>query len=85
MLYLRTIRDWEGLRNLPTSPPYEQSERVEAWEERGESWWVMEAKDENREESTWLLVSGEKDAEAVLYLQDETLYGRWYLDRNAFF
>ena len=85
MLHVKVIKDLDGLLNQAVSPPYRLREQAEEWEERGEAWVVLEAKDEYKEDPHWLLVSGEKDGEDFLFLEEETLTGRWDGDRNLFF
>jgi len=84
MLRVKEIKDLDGLRNLPASPPYELLERAAAWEERGEPWWVLEVREEHWEEPHWLLASFDMDGQAFLFLQEETLTGQWDADRRTF-
>jgi hypothetical protein len=85
MLHVKIIKDLDSLWNQPTSPPYRLLELAEEWGERGEDWVVLEAKEEYRADPHWLLVTGEKDREDLLFLEGGTLTGRWDGSRNLFF
>lgn len=83
MLHIAEIKDLESLRGRPASPPYVVLECAETCEERGEPWRVIEARGDGREDPAWLLLP--EGGKAVLFVEDETLVGRWDPERQAFF
>lgn len=83
-MVVKRIEDLDELRSQAYTIPIRLLYSLENKTGRGEAWWVLRASSERHPDARWLTVFPDQN-EAVLYLEDGALEGRWDPNLNVFF